>query len=447
MNKYDKQNKEFVDRGWQQMSLLLDEAMPVKKGYGIKKYLLLLLLLILVGVGAYFVVDNHNDKQQNIESKSAEYYAKNDIEKGNIDKNNKSEIVSSESETVSALSDIQTDIDENRNLSKTRQNKIQKENKNNQPRNYKNIKNTVDVTYNNQNLIVKNTAAEILKIKPIEKNIEDNKNDLFITTQDITTRQSFISSNVNPPDINRVFIAFVKKPCTDYLYEIDLSVVSENLKSIGGFEIGINRNFALTDNFYIGSGLQYSFYKKYRTNTSFFKTYSKSSDYNETDNGTEGGIENFNNNFRSPGVLSNFIDELHYLSIPVTVNYKTSKFIYSIGVRVSSMIYGKNYIADKQRLLDYNVIINSEDAFYDKGIFNKIDYSFALGVSYSLSKKLSISAKANYSYIGIINSGNISPRSSYQYMEARDIQFKGRFDKNVYLGLGIKYRFGKSCPF
>ncbi len=444
MSKYDKQNKELVDRGWEEMSLLLDEAMPVKKGYSAKKYLFLLLLLILAGGGVYFTVDSHYGRQDS-EYESIEEYTKIDTKKANTDQNNKSQISEIEEEIGSSISNTEQDANGNENFLKTRQIRIQKQNNNNKNsrlKNYESIENSVQVNHNDQELALINTDETIAGIEQKEKN------KLFKLTQHIATKQLFVRTYTNPLNIDRVFMAFVKSPCTDYLYETDLNVVSENLKSIGGFEIGVNRNFALMDNFYISSGLQYSFYKKYRTNTSFFKTYMQSGDFGKPYGDNKGSVTSFNNNFRSPQVLSNFIDELHYLSIPVTVNYKTSRITYSIGLRVSYMIYGENYIADKQRFLDYNVIINSKDVFYNGDIFNKVDYSFTFGVSYSLSQKLYVSAKANYSYVGIINSDNISQgRYTRQYTLARDIQLRGRFDKNVYFALGFKYRFGKSCRF
>lgn len=459
MNENKENIEMLVGRGWQNMSKILDEKLPLVSKpafYSRNRILLLILLLIFVSVaGVYYIASPSINNKNKIE-------------------NNKP--IENEPQTTNyniAQININADLPKDVNKSKLKDNKSNDDFTNNsmanvdnkKSENYPNeiskinikseniFKNTRENDFINKNN--KKRLSDIIQLQ-VSSKIQKKESIRSLALIDrIDSRPSTLYYNysLSPEfEIKPVFRHLQIVDCGNNNIQMTLNAVSENFISLGGMESGVFYKFGIGKNIGLVTGFEFSFFAKQGMQNSFFSTYNLSdpfkSGYIENSNeGTQSDNLNFNQNFRSPALMSRFINKLYYIGFPMSISYSKNKYSVLAGIKISYMFHGTDYTINKGEVGGHNVVILSPTAFYNGNVYNKIDYSFVFSFDYFLTSKLALTSKINYAYSGIINSPEyqIDPRTE-RFAVARSLdQIKERYDKNVYFGLGLKYVLGKRC--
>ena len=461
MNENKENIEMLVDKGWQNMSKILDNKMPVVSKqvfFSRKRVLLLVLLLTFVSTaGVYYFTTPSNTKTENNTPIEDQAQTTNyNIAQINVSSNleeeaNKSELKQDKSNDDFTNNSI-TNVDNKTNSIKNGIEKSLTSNIKTKGNNFKNaiINSSINKEINNQ---ISSTIDENVKFSP--NNLKNTTVREYALIDKLVTKiptLQFIYS-LNPEfEIQPLFHHLPNLDCSNNNFQLTLNAVSENFISLGGVESGLLYKFGIGKNIGLVTGIELSFFAKQGMQNSFFSTYNLSdpfvNGYTENSNEeTQSNNIDFNENFRSPGLMSRFIDKLYYFGIPMSISYSKNKYSLLAGIKISYMFHGTDYTINKGEVGGHNVVILSPTAFYNGNVYNKIDYSFVLSFDYYLTNKLALTSKINYAYSGIINSPEIQidPRQE-RFAVARSFdQIKDRYDKNVYFGLGLKYVFGKRC--
>jgi len=457
MNK-DNELKDLIDKGWEDMSSLLDTAMPVKKAKAFKRvYLLLLLLFVFSGIG-YFAFDSFESKDK-LKTKDVDSVKKDKLKNAN--------------------SFVQLDSEkniENTSIGEYKENLIQA-NSTGVP-NYHEIGNVKEVisksTQNiikNNNKIVSDNHLKQGKIADGNAKAENNSIGDYLVMNEIieknrvkahvekeqtkeVTKLSVIGfkelkskTDLKLP-INFTFEKLENVTCSNCAVDLNINLVSEDVKSIGGMAGDITYRYAINRRIGVSSGIGISYFRKQGMTNSFLTAFNIKSEFDPRRLDNSHGISNrdifaYNSAFRSPYILSRFINELYYVDLPVSMYFKMKKFSISLGIKLSYLFTGTNFTSNKNFYAGRNIVIYSDKAFFNSNIYNKFNYSTVISFDYNITNKIILTSGFNYSSIGIIKNpedqlnvdGEIKQRSKY----------KDRYDKNVYLFMGMKYRINLKC--
>lgn len=460
MNENKENIEMLVEKGWQSMSNILDNKMPVSSKPVFltrKRVLLLVLLLIFVSTaGIYYFKTLANTKtniKNNIQTEEQTQTTNYNIAQINTNTDldneaNQSEFSDEIVKNDNTYSSISQDI------TNSKKNRIEKSSSINDI-SQSNFQNIIQNVFKNTDLDKQLTSNKEENLEINNMSVENSNLHKYTLLDKLITRLptlQFIYSFDPEFEIQPVFHHLPISECSNNNFQLTLNAVSENVMSLGGLESGLLYKFGIGNNIGLVTGIEFSFFAKQGMQNSFFSTYNLSdpflNGYNvNTNEETQSNNLDYNQNFRSPALMSKFIDKLYYLGIPMSISYSKNKYSLLAGIKISYMFHGTNYIINKGEVGGHNVVILSPTAFYNGNVFNKIDYSFILSFDYYLTNKLALTSKINYAYSGIIKSPEIQidPRKE-RFAVARSFdQVRERYDKNVYFGLGLKYVFGKRC--
>ncbi len=434
MNNKNKNINDLIDKGWGEMSKLLDERLPVyieKSNRDKLKLAVSLIIFLVVFLGILLMNTKRNKNIVKITGEKNRTYLKNSNEFADF---------------KNGLYDFSVDA----NL----MNKIDNSNLM-QPKDKTEIIGKSNIT---DNTIFRNNKKYTAihenlkeKIKDIGQIIIEPKNDFLDYNTNRHEEEFLFTNNLNInslvycriPVYIKDFVPVVSmvkhKVKEENTLSIEAAIVSENAQSFGGAEFSILYNYNLAGNLNLSSGVNISYLNKKRMANSFFRTYHLKDpllNYN-TENMD---IESYLANFKSPVLRSIFIDKLIYIGIPVTLSFGRGKVKYNIGAKVAYLVSGTNYISKNEYHFGYNFVINSPYEFYNSNIYNKLDYGLKIGIDYNLTSKLSLSYYVNYSFSWIINSPNYQDLNFYPGALIVRYNEENRYDKNFYFGLGLKYQ-------
>jgi len=432
-------NKNIIDKGWQQMKITLDKNMPVVSPYKKPNYFLYALLLIpflFIAISVYYFSSDYKSanpaQSPKIMYDSVNYQIA-DINNSpnNINSrfNNKIKVENAQ-QKIAKTSNTNSKFESKNGSKKQKKYKFGDSEKNN-----KFIANvntdesrTKEILFNlNETDIYSNSFVENRKIKI--SNLLTNLNIIEIPSNNITIQ------NFNP----KYFVHKTLRNKKKYHHFLALNLITENGKSFGGVEFAAMVKTKLFGKFSLSSGLDFDYLSKSGMENSFFKTFNIK-DPLINFNTRNMKLEEYNANFNSPVLRSPFVKDLFYMGLPVVLNLDIADFEIGLGTKLSYMILGTNYYNDYNDLERYNYLLKSSDNYYKTGIYNKLDYGLIMGVGYSLTDKFIISWNFDYSMNWIISSPNFqSDKNSsglliYRYNE------ENRYDKNVYFSLGLKYK-------
>jgi len=453
----DINEKIIIDKGWKQMSNLLDKEMPVANKYkNQKKYaLILLLLLISFATGYYFIDQGHKQGSGKIDvlkktqsPKTPTSNTKNnfasigiiDKESTNFNKNN----TNRSNEDNGAISKIHI----------TNKNKLSK----------KNIVERIEVARNHYNQNTResdsfdktNIYNQVLHKSDAKNKLISgrNLNDIVLVP---VLKNKYINQLSNDfelfytkPVISGT-IDLTKKAIFNNYFIAGISVVSENIQSFGGAESCFSYNVDLSRKIGINAGVDFSFFRKRGMTYSFLTNIFNIPPYDgryeskkvERPNGiTSRYNEDFNISTRNPYALAGFIDKLYYMGLPVSIYYKNKKYRVSLGMRTSYLLKGTNFTANKNYVGGQNYVIHSDRAFINSKVYNRLGYSTFISYEYSIWRNFSISSKFNYSFTNILRSPKeqLSNDNISIFLPITNEEYKNRYDKNIYFSLGLTYK-------
>lgn len=455
----NKDMKDMIDKGWKDMSILLDEKMPVShvKRSNKLKYLLLLLLFAF-GTGVYFIlndsfgkgeINNHKiDSNERKEAKDINSFAKIELKDSKATTVSITPTTSIEGTNLNNKENNNDKIEAQRNLLDSDSN-IEK----------RNVKIKYKTTTENKNRFNKrsdsNNSDEFVKTKTEDPTVERKSTKSF--NQEITNKIALLSLNeikVNsielPAPIMSSNIFFNRNRCLKYDLVFNLNAISENLKSLGGFNSGLTLNYNFNRSFSIETGLGFSYFQKRGMTNSFLTTFNIKPvfDPQRWDNPRQIGSRDntaFNIGVRSPYVMSRFIRELYYIDLPISVRYRVNKYSVSLGMKASYLVSGTNYTANKDFYAGQNFVIYSNKAFYNSRVYNRLNYSLIFSFDYDITNRIKLSTGFNYSSTGLINRPENQLNKNNEFDYRIDEKYKDRYDKNIYFSLGMKCRILSKC--
>lgn len=442
----DSKEKILIDKGWNEMSTLLDREMPldksVKSNSSTVFALLLLLLFLGIGGGYYMTINNKAHlKKDTIEKK-----------KSISNKNNFADIVASSSNyPVGKKNSI------NKNNNNTIDQKALDKSKKNQD-DSKGLENKIQLIvstgiYDNAligSFTKMKSMAKYENAMPIdkldEKQLTINKIDniaMEVSGEDFTL---LYTKKITP-----VYLHFKNKKHFSKTFSLGSAIVSENLTSFGGMESGVEFELGLTNKIGLTTGVDFSFFKKKGMHNSFLTNIFSVKPYDgryEDDKVSERDLfstrykEQFNIATRNPYTLSGFVDELYYVGLPVSIYYKAKNLRFSIGFKTSFLIYGTNFTSNKNFVGGQNYIISSNRAFINSKVYNRFDYSSFVAFDWRVYKNFSLSTKFSCSFVHILSDPEMQLKNiSRSLFTFRTVdQYKDRYDNNIYFSLGIKYK-------
>jgi len=433
MNKRNKNINDLIDKGWNEMSNLLDERLPVpvKKSYGFRLKIAAILILLLVSASGvlYLSIQKEGKIGRAAKSINANIVQKTDI----------NHLYDSKKDDQKSDEIIITDI-KNRNLA-YENNHLEIINKAND-NNLVYVKN--NTKYNNivdNSPAIKSNITDIAS-EPLAVVLKDlNKNKIAIYLIPKIGLNTIVNSRLalKIKDFAPVVSMVKHKVKEGNSLSFGINAVSENLQSLGGAEFSFLYNYNLLGNIFLNSGLELSYLTKSKMGNSFFRTYNiKDPLLNFNTENLD--IDSYLANFKSPVLRSIFIDKLVYIGIPFSISANTKNLNYSIGFKVAYLVSATNYTSNNEYHYGYNFVIKSPYSFYNSNVYNKMDYGLKIALGYNLTSKLSLNYYLNYSFSWIINSPNYQDIDLYPNALIIKYNEENRYDKNFYFGLGLKYR-------
>ena len=428
MNSKNKNINDLIDRGWHDMSNLLDEKLPVyiEKKFDFRLRAAVLLVLLFVAVSGVLYFNFQKDKTV---LKSG--MAGNQDYVGKLLKKIDTESTDNNSVENKNIAIEKNGLKNNRKIDNLNSNAVEN------PPEYGSAfvtkiktdskewgKKTILETHTSNYLAINNNkigdaVAPVIKLN--SKELIYNHPQIYIN--DFVPVVSMAKHRVKGENS----------------FSAGISVVSENIQSVGGAEFSLLYNFNLIGDVYLVSGLDISYLAKQRMSNSFFRT------YNIKDPLLNFNAENLDNDlylayFKSPVIRSIFINKLLYIGVPLMVSVQKGKMNFNIGAKVAYLVSGTNYTSNNELYYGYNFVIKSPYAFYNSNVYNKLDYGLKIGLGYNLTSKLSLNYYLNYSFSWIIDSPNYQNVDIHPGALILKYNEENRYDKNFYFGLGFNYR-------
>lgn len=468
MNK-DK-NIDIINRGWGEMSNLLDKAMPIGSTnslFGRKRVAFLLLLFLFISIGGFFYIFNysklkkeHNEviQKESIVNSSINSFAAIDNANSNGNANNNDNVNSNDDRNNQSFIQSEDKIVEPKN--ETKQVRTI-----NRPNNSDLVSRTSQRSSIKQNLVTVNKS--IFKQGELAGNLKSNnitslvdfhkREDIQITRLEALIIPKLENTYVlsYSDKIKPVLLFKNMRKCFGKALSFDLRGISEDFRSFGGIEGGFQYQIKMSNNIGVGIGVDFSYFRKQGMNNAFFTNVLNHPDYdgsNELDKIRPLGVntrykEEFNLTTRNPYTMSGFINELYYIGIPIGVFYNKNKFEIAFGLKIAYMLKGTNFTANKNLIGGQNYVIYSPAAFYNSNVYSRFDYSTYLAFDYSISRNIAITSKFNYSFSRIINSPKDQIQNNYRtaIIDVIEDRYNNRFDSNTFFSLGLKYKFKNRC--
>lgn len=238
-------------------------------------------------------------------------------------------------------------------------------------------------------------------------------------------------------------------------YALSTGVISENLKSFGGVELGFDIYRPVRDKFALESGLFLQLFNKNGFSNS--PALSTISDFDQNSPGSADDrtswvedryqyeVQNSEivNNQVGAEYITGIVDNLYYLTIPLNLQYRINNTRLMAGVNASLLLRGTNRIHDYNDQY-FNTVVLSNSVLEKRNYFNRIDFGVQVGLETKIFKNLYLYGKYNYGLFQIINAESASLRNSTfkdNYRELYRQTPAQRVDFNRYFSLGVKYAF------
>ncbi len=453
----DENNKVLMDKGWKEMSKVLDAEMPIQINNNriFYKKLALIIFLLLISLGGGFYMLDNNAKQKKLNQEK-------------IKENRKSQFINN-------FAKIENNLKESKGLEESSNVRI---------------KHVVSMNIASYNGIAKSVASESTQSIGVsslvvgknehelanrgvdgqysERKIDDigliDDDFLNIKTKNLTDLLAVNRLPLNIEELEKEDFELLYKGSIDsrsysgikkYIFNkyftASLSVVSEDLTSFGGAESGVGYNIDFSNKIGFNAGFSFSFLRKNGMTNSFITNilnvpaYDGSNEkYKVIREGRLGPRYNkeFNISTRNPYTLGGFIDNLYYVGMPVAFYYNSKVFKLSIGLKASYLVKGTNFTANKNYVGGQNYVIYSDKAFFNSKVYNRIDYSTFISFDFAFWKRLSLDMKFNYSFSNILSSPEVQLSADRDHFFTSSIEnkYKDRYDNNIYFTLGIKYK-------
>ncbi|HRQ30457.1 MAG TPA: hypothetical protein PLU49_10320 [Saprospiraceae bacterium] len=238
-----------------------------------------------------------------------------------------------------------------------------------------------------------------------------------------------------------------QSPC-DHGLTFQSGMISENLASYGGFEVGIGYKKYLGGHIYLSSTLNYKILNKnyfsnalMRTgifNISGLKTESNSTDWVEERYSYELQNAEIRNNTIGYEYVLGLVKQLHYLEIPFQIGYQWKQLGLFGGINVSWLIFGSNAVRDLTEQY-FNTIVLSDEVLFNKQMLNRFDLSPQLGIEYKLWHGLTLYSHYNHGLIQIAKAESASEFKNAEFSDKKGTASSVRIDRNRYFSLGLKY--------
>jgi hypothetical protein len=393
--------KKMIDKGWIEMSMTLDEQMPVARVTHMGRYrhyysaamvlILIFTSFILMNDSSLIINYYHLANADNSIENGAEKELKTNFRQENI------------TETV-VVSVVEESISDHLYADE-----IIKKNTNS--------RHTATISPIPAKYFIAHKSNEINPLNSFTQRIENRNKDLNIVTE---VGGSKIAFNYDDNFRHNTFSVMVNS-------------INEDFASLGGVDGGFNYAYRLNKNIGFMTGIEHSLLAMamndpdmpdMRRSDAMFRSYDE------------------NNRLYPEGTTTENSELFYYVGIPVGVLYSISDFTISAGMKFS-------YLVNTPGMLSGNInpefadIIAENDLSTDFSnlAYNRFDYSFILGFEFQIFKDFSLISRLNYSHSNLVNSYSYGENEIGNVFMVSGLEnnIRDRIGRNMYFGIGIKY--------
>jgi len=454
----------LADKGWADMEKKLDASMPVENKKTRRIFPILIFMLFFIAAGSaviywlYTPVQDEQTPEKQLPETSVDYAIQNVDKPALNDQVKFGEIIESQKNLTindfkatqkqgSIVSGSSIKLLNNANKAVARSNKNHSLNKkitplknveiNSVSSEYEDITMEPKAVYLNEGFAAKSVMNPVSEVNTLEMKYFEP-----IFSVDL------MSMEKEKMGLPLSFNKFDHQNTCDHGLTVQSGMISENLASFGGFEVGLGYKRYFPGHFYFSSALIYKVLDKnyfsnalMRTgifNISGVKTAGNATDWVEERYTYELQNAEIRNNAIGYEYVLGLVNQLHYLEIPIQIGYQWKRLGLYGGINVSWMIFGSNAVRDLSEQY-FNTVVLSDEVLFNKQMLNRFDLSPQLGLEYKLWHGLSVYSYYNHGLIHIANAESASEFKNAEFSDNKAAASSVRIDRNRYFSLGIKY--------
>lgn len=209
--------------------------------------------------------------------------------------------------------------------------------------------------------------------------------------------------------------------------------INEDLLSFGGVDGGINYAYRLNKNIGFMTGIEHSLLAMATNN-------SEIPDIMRGDPVFRSYAENIEISDEANPSASNEL--FYYVGIPVGFLYSISDFTISAGMKFSYLVNTPDILSgienpEFERIMSDNKLSGD----FSNIVYNRFDYSFILGFEFQIFRDFSLISRLNYSHSNLVNSYSYGENEIGNLFMVSGLEnnIRDKLGRNMYFGIGVKY--------